>query len=69
MVGRFHDKAIFLIRNPRNALPSYFNHEYEVKHKLKRHSQQGSELKKNGENIEIGSLVVNKNQNFLIGKR
>ena len=43
MVGRFHDKAIFLIRNPRHALPSYFNHEYEVKHKLKRHSQQGSE--------------------------
>jgi len=42
MVGRFHDKAIFLIRNPRHALPSYFNHEYEVKYKLKRHSQQGS---------------------------
>jgi hypothetical protein len=30
MEGRFHDKAIFLIRNPRHALPSYFNHEYET---------------------------------------
>ena len=64
MVGRFHDKAIFLIRNPRHALPSYFNHEYEVKHKLKRHSQQGSE-----EEWRKYRDRMNKNQNFLIGKR
>ena len=43
--GTFHDKAMVLVRNPRNALPSYFNYLWERKHHLQGHSEQAPERK------------------------
>ena len=33
-------RALVVIRNPINAIPSFFNHIYEIKHKLPIHSQR-----------------------------
>ena len=37
---RFADRYVVLMRNPRHALPSYFNWHWEVRNRVKSHSKQ-----------------------------
>jgi len=37
------DRALFMIRNPRNVIPSYFNYQWETKNQVKSHSEQAPE--------------------------
>jgi hypothetical protein len=38
--ARFADRYIVLLRNPKNALPSFFNYKWELKNRIKAHSKQ-----------------------------
>ena len=44
-ITNFHNKTFFLIRNPRNSIPSYFNYKWELKNHIKSHSAQAPESK------------------------
>jgi len=37
---RFADRYVVLMRNPRHALPSYFNYKWESRNRVKSHSKQ-----------------------------
>lgn len=41
--NQFSDQYIVLLRNPKNALPSFFNYKWEAKHHRRAHSVQGPE--------------------------
>jgi hypothetical protein len=40
----FASRYIILVRNPRDAIPSFYNYMWEVKHNVKSHSSQANEL-------------------------
>jgi hypothetical protein len=41
--GRYHSKAILLLRNPANAFPSRLNHQFEIINRRGFHTQQAPE--------------------------